>query len=483
MVAKDIEELAFAAQEDLKLLSYPSELWVKPKFHGTEPVHPVIIIGGGQSGLLIAASLKREGVSGVAVLDRSPAGSEGVWDTFARMKELRTPKALNGMEFGCPNLSVQRWYMTRYGPDAWNKITRIPRGRWMEYLRWYRKTLDIAVENETEVTGIRPAEKFIEVETLKGDKRSKRYACTVVLATGFDGAGRWAVPDFIRDTLSSSRYDHTNGPVDFERFRGKRIAILGHAASAFDNTNIASEHGASHIDLCFRRPKLPRINPHRFLETAGTMMNFYNLPDAIKWEVACYFKAEDQPPPFAAFDAVRGQPRIKLHPGCPWLSVRVEDGEIAIETPKGVLKADHLLFATGSVIDLEARPELRSISPVILRWRDAFAPAASGERSQTLGALPHLGPHYEFKPKESQDEWVSRIFCFNFGSAVSHGPHSTSISGHRHCLPRLVKGIVATLFADQAGSFMNDLKAFSLPELDLPDGYEASLEQPEYIPL
>jgi cation diffusion facilitator CzcD-associated flavoprotein CzcO len=267
--------------------------------------------------------------------------------------------------------------------------------------------------------------------------------------------------------------------VDFERFRGRRIAVLGHAASAFDNAKMALNHGAARVDLCFRRPKLPRVNPHRFLETAGTMTHFFMLPDAIKWEVACHFEVADQPPPPAAFEAVQGAPAFRPHPGCPWLSVRPDHDDIVIETPKGVLKTDHLLLGTGLVPGLEMRPELRTISDVVVLWKDRFAPAAEGERSKTLGCLPYVGPHYEFIPKCEEHAWVRRVFSFNFGSAVSHGPHSTSISGHKHCVPRLIRGITAVLFADQAESFASDLKAFNIPELVVPDGFEASLEQSE----
>ena len=103
-----------------------------------------------------------------------------------------------------------------------------------------------------------------------------------MIASGYAGGGLWRVPDFISDALPPDRYNHTNGPVDFERLRGRRVAVLGHAASAFDNANCALEHGAACVDLCFRRAKLPRVNPHRFLETAGTMVHFSTLADDIR---------------------------------------------------------------------------------------------------------------------------------------------------------------------------------------------------------
>jgi cation diffusion facilitator CzcD-associated flavoprotein CzcO len=471
MIVRNPDELALLARADLQLLSYPQQHWVRPRSCAKGPIHTAIIVGGGQSGLVIAAALRRAGVDDVVILDKSPKGFEGVWETFARMKELRTPKALNGMDFGCPNLSVQRWFITRYGQAAWDRLQRIPRTAWMEYLRWYRETMSLAVENETEVTGVWPEGDVIAVETQCRGKTAVRLAQTVVLATGYDGAGQWAVPEFVSNSLPASRFNHTNKPIDFERFRGKRLAVLGHAASAFDAANAALEHGAKRVDLCFRRKRLPRINPQRFLETAGTMTHFFELPDSTKWEVARFFEAEDQPPPVAAFADATGNPRFRMHPGCPWLSVYVDGDEVVARTPQGEIRADHLLLGTGSKICLESRPELEAVAPEILRWRDCHPPAQG-----TLGALPYLSAHYEFKPKRETGNWVSRMFCFNYASAVSHGPHSTSIAGHRHCVPRAVRGLTSALFAGQAADFVSRLRAFSQPELMIPDDFEANLE-------
>lgn len=144
----------------------------------------------------------------------------------------------------------------------------------MDYLRWYRETLGLAVENDTEVVDIRPGEAVVAVDTVREGRTQRRLAQVVVLASGFVGGGRWRVPDFISTSLPPDRYDHTNGPIDFARLRGRRVAVLGHAASAFDNAAVALQNGAASVDLCFRRERMPRINPHLFLETAGTMTHF-----------------------------------------------------------------------------------------------------------------------------------------------------------------------------------------------------------------
>jgi len=468
-------ELAARVRADLALLSYPSTPWVEPwrAADGT-PIHAVIIVGGGQSGLAIAAALRRDGVNDVVIVDRQPRGHEGVWETFARMHELRTPKALNGMDFGLRSLSVQQWFDARFGVGAFAGIDRIPRTAWMEYLRWYRGTLDLAVENETEAVNIRPCAAVVAVDLQRHGRVEKRLARVAVIASGYDGAGRWRVPDSIAAALPAHRYDHTNGPVNFSRFAGRRIAILGHAASAFDNAIMALRADATRVDLCFRRGRMPRINPHRFLETAGTLTHFTMLPDDIRWRVARFFRAVDQPPPLTSFMAARAYQNFHMHPGRPWTAVRLDGGEIAISTPKGELRADHLLLGTGATVELEARVELQTLAPAVLRWRDCYTPPP-GEEDARLGALPYLDEHFGFLPKTAGDRWVERVVCFNFASIVSHGPHSTSISGHRHCLPRVVRGITGRLFREQENEFTEHLAAYSDKELDLPDDFETTL--------
>jgi cation diffusion facilitator CzcD-associated flavoprotein CzcO len=468
-------ELAEQARADLALLAYPSTAWVdRMKAADGTPIHAVIVVGGGQSGLAIAATLRREGVDDVIVLDRQPAGYEGVWETFARMRELRTPKALNGMDFGCPSLSVQRWYDARFGDGAFAAIDRIPRSAWMEYLRWYRATLALAVENDTEVIDIRPASGVIAVDAVHDGRGRALLARTVVIASGYDGAGRWRVPQFVTSALPPDRYDHTNGPIDFDRLRGRRLAVLGHAASAFDNANWALDRGAASVDLCFRRERIPRVNPHRFLETAGTMTHFCALPNDVRWRVGRYFRLVDQPPPVHTFTTASRRANFRLHPGRPWRAVRLEADEIVIDTPQGELRTDHLLLGTGAEIDLDARRELRSLVPAILRWRDRFVPAPD-EHEARLAALPYLDDHYGFMATGPDDRWVERVICFNAASFLSHGPHSTSISGHRHCVPRVVRGITRRLFRDQQDEFLARLTGFDVSDLPVPDDFELTL--------
>lgn len=69
----------------------------------------------------------------------------------------------------------------------------------------------------------------------------------VVLATGIQGGGEWHVPHFIRDAVPPHMYAHTAQHIDFDKLRGKRVAVLGGGASAFDNAQFALERGIGEV--------------------------------------------------------------------------------------------------------------------------------------------------------------------------------------------------------------------------------------------
>ena len=472
-VQSGLATLTEEARRDLSQLGYPAARWLTSTGHDDQTVDDVAIIGGGQSGVTIAAQLKWDGVDRVSVLDAAAPGQEGPWKTFARMEELRTPKTTIGTEFNVPNLSVRRWFETRYGAEAWETMARIPRTDWKDYLDWYAQVFEIRISNGVEVVDIAPDGDFIALTLLEKGKVSRKLARTVVLATGMDGAGGWHVPSFISDHLAPSRYNHTNGPVDFAALNGKRIGILGHGASAFDNAIKALEAGAASVDLCFRRSRLPRTNPHRALENPALMTHFPDLSDLTRWQIARYFVKNDQPPPVRSFETALAMPGFTLRPATPWLSVTEQSESVRVETPHGALEFDHLLLATGLAVNLSKRRELSKMADRVRLWSDCFKPP-EGEDDARLAQLPYLDRHSAFLPKNRADAWVQRIFAFNSASAVSHGPHSTSISGHRHALPRLVRGVERRLLLDTEMALLPALVGYKSQDLPVADDFEDS---------
>ena len=79
------------------------------------------------------------------------------------------------------------------------------------------------------------------------------------------------------ENLPKSLYAHTSEPIDFNLLKGKKIAILGGGASAFDNANFALSEGVAEAHIFVRRKEMPRINPIRQMEISG-MIERYHIP-------------------------------------------------------------------------------------------------------------------------------------------------------------------------------------------------------------
>lgn len=78
------------ARETLRLIGPDPDDWVASR-EGID--HNVVIVGGGQTGAAFAFGLRRAGIGRVSVIDAAPDDTRaGVWQTYARMNRLRTPK-------------------------------------------------------------------------------------------------------------------------------------------------------------------------------------------------------------------------------------------------------------------------------------------------------------------------------------------------------------------------------------------------------
>ena len=65
----------------------------------------------------------------------------------------------------------------------------------------------------------------------------------------------------VHENLPKEYWAHTTESIDFAPLAGKRVAVIGAGASAFDYAATALEAGAAGVDLFFRRPELPSGEP------------------------------------------------------------------------------------------------------------------------------------------------------------------------------------------------------------------------------
>jgi cation diffusion facilitator CzcD-associated flavoprotein CzcO len=256
-----LAELEARFARDLELLTLPpSKDWLEPRTHPEYgPVLDVAVIGAGMSGLSAAFALKCLAIRGLRVFDRSPAGFEGPWATWARMETLRSPPELTGPAFGFSNLTFRAWFEAQFDAAGWKKVHRIPRLQWMDYLRWYRRMIDVPIENETELVDLGGDGEFVVLTLRSASGTRKAAARRVVLANGREGLGGPYVPLLFRG-LDRRFVVHSSDDIDFAALRGKTVGVIGAGASAVDNAAEALERGAARVAMLVRRPDVPRIN-------------------------------------------------------------------------------------------------------------------------------------------------------------------------------------------------------------------------------
>ncbi len=462
-------------RQDLADIDYPSRPWLPAKVGPDgHRASDVVIVGGGQSGIAVAFALRRENLDRVRILDRAGAGREGPWATFARMATLRTPKHVLGPDLGIPSLTVAAWYAARYGRDRWRELDRVPTADWMSYLVWLRDVLALGIENDTEVLSFAtaaPDRDLIELRVRRGDAEELIYCRRLVFATGIDGSGCWHVPDFIAATLPPALYAHTSEDIDFDCLSGKRVAVLGAGASAFDNAAIALERGADRVDLFYRRNRLPRVNPYRWIENAGFLAHFADMPD--EWKLRFFKRMQDgnQPPPQDTFDRCAQHGNFVLHPGEPWTAVERCGDRIRFRTPAAIYEADFAIIGTGLQYDLRRRPEMAPYAAMIATWADRM-PDAANDPDASLRNTPFLGPHYEYLEKfPGTLDWAGKVFNFTFASILSMGVTAGALSGLKYGVPRLTQGIVRGLYLESVGTLFASFSHYSDPELVIPDEF------------
>ena len=456
-----------AVARDLELLNLPPRNWPESRVGPDgEPMLDVLVIGAGMCGIAAAAALIFRGIRNILLVDRSPAGREGPWVTYARMETLRSPKHLTGPAMGIPSLTFRAWYEAIHGTEGWERLGKIPNAVWNDYLLWLRRVLALPVENEVEVTGLTPKDGIVEVETGSGARLI--HARRVVLATGRDGTGGAHIPDSIDRTLWPDLAAHTMEDIDFAHLRGSRIAVIGGGASAWDNAATALEAGAARVDMFVRRTVLPQINKGRGSSYPGFFQGFPGLDDTERWSLTFYKEDYQAPPPRETVLRTIRHPNFALHLGTPISEARRAGNEVVLRfaSDGSLQRADFLILGTGFLIDLHGCRELRALVPEIATWADRYTPPPE-QRHPDLSRFPYLGPGFEFlerRPGACPD--LSRIHLFNFGADASLGAVSGDIPGVVFGADRLAAAMVEAFFREDLAHVRRALDAFAEPELE-----------------
>lgn len=449
---------------DLDRTAHPRASWLKPVAapDGT-PAHDVIIVGGGQSGLATAFGLLRSRVDNILVLDKAPAGQEGPWRSYARMHTLRSPKDFTGPDLDMPSLTYQSWHEAKFGVESWDRLGLIPKSDWADYLDWFRDVVGIPVRNEAEVIDIAPAGDLLAVTIRTGSAKEILHARKLVLATGQESMGDWTLPAPIA-ALPASRRAHCAEVIDFAALAGKRVAVIGAGASAFDNAATALEAGAASVHLLCRRPEAQVVQPYRWLTFRGFLRHLGDLDDAWRWRFMSAIMALREGFPQATYDRCAIHDAFKLHLGAPVLSAVDGAGGAELVTPSRSIDVDFVICASGIEIDLSTRPELSRFARNIASWADRYTPPAP-ERNDRLGRFPYLGDDYALSERVAgATPWIADIHLFSIASTMSFGASGSSINAMTTAVPRLVSGLTRGLFRADVERLWDEFQAYDEPQ-------------------
>ncbi|MBN3945360.1 MAG: NAD(P)/FAD-dependent oxidoreductase [Nostoc sp. NMS7] len=433
----------FGAREALRLLGpYPDD-WVPDH---ADVDHNVTIVGGSGTGITFAFALRRAGIGRVTIIDEAEDEAHaGVWLNRARMNKLRTPKNLPGPELGIQGLSFQAWYEARYGAEAYAAIDRIPRLLWVEYLNWYRQFLEIPVRYQTKLVRIEPAEGFFRLHLEVNGIPQVETTRKIILGNGFVGAGGPYVPSVLT-ALPRILSAHTADAIDFNALRGKTVAVLGAAASAFDAAGVALESGAKAVHLFSRRSEIASLPVIRVRGYPGAYNSYYQIPDADRWFQAWRYRQFGSTPPTDAIERAIAFPNFHLHLSATWRSAQEQDGRIVAQVNDDVFEFDFAIAGTGYFVDPAARPELADFADHIAQWSDRYEPPAN-QRDEELSVYPYLGSAHEYQEKvPGSAPYLKDIHVFNPSGFVSFGLPIGDIPSIRRDVPAVVGRISDDLF-------------------------------------
>ncbi|MGJ5179333.1 FAD/NAD(P)-binding protein [Bradyrhizobium oligotrophicum] len=463
--------LTAQVRSDLAKIAHPTMPWLTPV---TGPdgraALDVLIVGGGQSGLATAFALLRSRVSNILVLDKAEEGREGPWMTYARMPTLRSPKDFTGPDLDIPCLTYQAWHEAKFGSDSWRDLNLIPREYWADYLAWYREVLDLPMRNGCEVVDIAPAADGLLKATVRGkDGETALYARKIVLATGQEGMGDWSIPEPLRH-LPATRCAHSGAEIEFESLRGRRVAVIGAGASAFDNAAVALEAGADSVDLLCRRAEIQLIQPYRWLTFRGFLRHFSELDDAWRWRFMNAVLGLREGFPQHTYDRCARHTAFHLHEGAPLIAARETADGVVLQTAKGEITADFVISATGISMDFTKRPELQRFAMNIARWSDRYTPDES-ERNDRLGAFPYLSDDYALSERKAgETPWIRDIHVFAIASTMSFGASGSSINAMTTAVPKLVHGLTRGLFTADIDKHWANFQAYDVRQAEVRRG-------------
>ena len=348
----------------------------------------VLVIGAGPYGLSISTHLRGRGIDHVIVgrpMDtwraHMPAGMYLKSEPY-------------GSDMSCPQAGYDlAGYCRSERIEGIERGTPLSIERFLDYADWYIKQLVPDVSDVT-VTGIEAVNSGFRVSFADAEPVEAR---NVVIATGILPHSHISAE---LSGLPSDLISHTADHHQFDRFRGRRVAVVGAGSSALETAALLHETGCD-VQLVVRCPDSPiwgsralPLNPVRRLRNnklcEGWKCPFWNSPTAFRRlpQEVRMVKARTVLGPLGAWwlrDRVEGLVEILGETHVRGVQPNGSGVKLLLDGPrKSSLEVDHVIAGTGFRIDInrltylpaELRARIATLSgyPVLTRVGESTVP-------------------------------------------------------------------------------------------------------------
>ena len=229
----------------------------------------VLIIGGGQSGLALAARLKRLGVPALVVEQHERAGD--AWRKRYRSLCLHDPVWYDHM----PYLPF---------PDHWPVFS--PKDKMGEWLEMYARAMELNCWTSTRC--LRATwDEATETWAVRVDRNGREidlHPRHLVLATGMSGLP--SVPQIPGADAFAGRTLHSSAFDGGESWRDKHCVVLGANNSAHDIAADLAEHGAASVTMVQRTSTIVATSDALMEHVWGRLYSERALESGITTEIA-----------------------------------------------------------------------------------------------------------------------------------------------------------------------------------------------------
>jgi cation diffusion facilitator CzcD-associated flavoprotein CzcO len=319
------------------------------------------------------------------------------------------------------------WTMDRFFAERGGAPTGpLARERYLEYTDWLQQRRGIHPV-ETFVEELQPPTSPTEGFTLSLANGGTVQAPHVVVALGF-GAFAHTPADLV-GRLPRNRWAHTADAVDFDRYEGRRVLIVGGRQSAFEWAALLSEAGAAHVDVVYRHES-PRFAESEWewvdplvAQTEVDPTWFRRLDETDKQDLSRRLWAEGRLKLEPWLGERLRHARVTLRPGTEIARTAIRpDGAIDVTfTSSGETVVDDLILATGYKVDISRMPLLNGPDGPIVKTREGFPVLDDHFQSSvprlfitSMAASGDFGPFFGFTVS-------ARVSARQIGRAILHG--------------------------------------------------------------